>query len=92
MSLEITIFNLKMMMKNGLDSFFEIQRAPSEIPANLPGQFSPSGQIFLHWAAATLKGLEEFQNEKSRPLYTIIFKLKMVISRLEIFVHLKKEL
>ena len=37
--------------------YFEIPRWPSEIPANLPGQFSLSGQIFLHWAAATLKGL-----------------------------------
>ena len=30
------------------------------VPANLPGQFSLSGQIFLHWAAATMKGLGEF--------------------------------
>ena len=52
------------MMKNGLDFFFEIHQAPSEIPANLPGQFSLSGQIFLHWAAVTLKGLGEFQNKK----------------------------
>ena len=44
--------------------YFEIERAPSEIPANLPGQFSLSGQIFLHWAAATLKGLGELQNKK----------------------------
>ena len=29
----------------------------TKIPANLPDQFSRSGQIFLHWAAATLKGL-----------------------------------
>ena len=28
------------------------------LPASL------SGQIFLHWAAATLKGLGEFQNKK----------------------------
>jgi hypothetical protein len=49
--------------------YFEIDRAPSEIPAKLPGQFSHSGQIFLHWAAATLKGLGEFQNKKSRPLF-----------------------
>ena len=34
--------------------------APSEIAAKLPGQFSHSGQILLHWAAATLKGLGEF--------------------------------
>ena len=43
---------------------FEIQQAPSEMPANLPGQFSLSEQIFLHWAAATLKGLVGFQNKK----------------------------
>ena len=66
--------------------YFEIHWAPSEIPANMPGQFTLSGQIFLHWAAATLKGLCEFQN--SRPLFTIIFISKMLISRLEIVVHL----
>ena len=44
--------------------YFEILHAPSEIPANLPGQFSRSGQIFLHWAAATLKGHVGFQNKK----------------------------
>ena len=54
------------MAKSGLELFyFEIHRAPSEIPANLPGQFSPNGQIFWHWAAATLKGLSEFQNKNS---------------------------
>ena len=58
--LKLPFFNLKMMMKNGLDFFFEIHRAPSEIPANLPGQFSLSGQIFLHWEAATLRRLGEF--------------------------------
>ena len=46
-------------------NYFEIQRWPSEIPANLQGQFSLSGQIFLHWVAATLKGLGEFQNKKN---------------------------
>ena len=80
------------MVKSGLEFFyFEIHQAPSEIPANLPGQFSLSGQIFLHWAAATLKGLGEFQNKNSRQLFTIIFKSKMSISRLEILVHLLKE-
>ena len=53
------------MVKSGLEFFyFEILRAPSEIPANLPGQFSQYGQIFLHWAAATLKGHVGFQNKK----------------------------
>jgi hypothetical protein len=41
-------------------NYFEISRWPSEIPANLPGQFNLSGQIFLHWAAATLKAIVEF--------------------------------
>ena len=44
--------------------YFEIPLAPSEIPANLPGQFSLSEQIFLHLAAATLKGLVQLQNKK----------------------------
>ena len=79
-----------MMVKSGLVFFyFEILLAPSELPANLPGQFSLSGQLFLHWAAATLKGLVEFQNKKkTRPLFTIIFNSKMVVSRSEILVHL----
>jgi hypothetical protein len=55
---------LKLVFLTSRIFYFEIHRAPSEIPANLPGQFSLSGQIFLHWAAATLKGLGEFQNKK----------------------------
>ena len=67
---EITIFDLKTMVKSGVNFFyFEIQLAPSEIPANLPGQLSLSGQIFLHWAAATLKGLGEFQNKKNQTTF-----------------------
>ena len=49
-----------MMVKSGLEKNFEIPQWPSEIPANLPGQFSFSGQIFLHWAAANMKGFGEF--------------------------------
>ena len=84
----MTVFELKNDGKKWSRIYFEVHRAPSEIPAKLPGQFGHSGQIFLHWAAATLKGLGEFQNKKSRPLFTIIFKYKMAISRLEILVHL----
>jgi hypothetical protein len=71
--------------------FFEIPLAPSEIPANPSGQFSLFGQIFLHWAAVTLKELVEFQNKNSRPLFTIIFKPKMLVSRPEILIHLLNE-
>ena len=45
--LETNIFGLKMLMKSGLFFHFEIPLAPSEIPANLPGRFSLSGQICL---------------------------------------------
>jgi hypothetical protein len=60
---DILLLFLKMMVKCGL-VFFILKLAPSEIHANLTGQFSLSGQIFVHWAAATLKGLVEFQNKK----------------------------
>ena len=73
-SLEIIIFELKNDGKKWSRIYFEIHRAPSEIPAKLPGQFGHSGQKFLHWEAATLKGLGEFQNKMSRPLFTVIFK------------------
>ena len=46
-----------MMVKSSLEN--EIASAPLEIPANLPGQVSLCGRIFLHWAPATQKGLME---------------------------------
>ena len=61
--MKLSFLSLKMMVKSGLEFIFEIDQAPSEIPAKLPGQFGQSGQIFLHWAAATLKGLGQFQNK-----------------------------
>ena len=68
----ITIFDLKMMVKSVLEFFyFEILRATSEIPPNLPGQFSHYGQTFLHWAAATLKGMAIRVVEFSNGVYKI---------------------
>ena len=68
-----------MMAKSGLEFFyFDILLATSELPAR---SIQPFWADFLHWAAATLKGLVEFQNKKnSRPLFTIIFKSKMFVS------------
>ena len=57
-----------------------------EAHSKIPGRFSLSEQIFLHWAAATLKGLGEFQNKKSRPLFIMIFESNMSILRQEILV------
>jgi hypothetical protein len=50
-----------------------MERAPSEIPANLPGLFSLSGPMFFHWAAATLKGLVQFQNKKNLDYFSSAF-------------------
>ena len=44
--LETTIFESNVMVKSGL-FYFEILLAPSELPANLLGQFSLSGQLFF---------------------------------------------
>ena len=63
---ETTIFGLEMMVNTeqwSIFFYFEILCAPSEIPANLPGQFSHFGQISYHWAAAILKAHMEFQIE-----------------------------
>ena len=46
-----------------------IRDIPHHLPANLPGQFSLFGQMFLHWAAATLKGQVEFQNKKFKTTF-----------------------
>ena len=54
-----------------------VDRVPSEIPAQLPGQFGHSGQILLHWAAATLKGLNEFQNKNVNVLNSENTTLKL---------------
>ena len=74
-TLETTIFGLKMMVKSGLDFFFfEILHAPSEIPANLAGQFSRSGQIFFALGSHNSEwGTQDFKIKYSRPFFTIIF-------------------
>ena len=78
-SLEINILGFKNDGEKWPGFFFVIHRAPSEIPANPSGQFSPKGQILGHWAAAALKGLGAFQKKKkkkSRPLFTLILSQK----------------
>jgi hypothetical protein len=50
------------MVKSGLELF--ILKFIELLQRYLPCQFSLTGQIFLDWAAATLKGLGEFQKKK----------------------------
>ena len=63
LSLEMTIVGLKMIVQNGQEKINLKFQVPPQIPADQPGQFSLSGQLFLHWAAATLNGHVEFQND-----------------------------
>ena len=87
--LETNIFELNMMVKSGLVFYLEILLAPSELRANLTGQLSLSGQHFLHWEAATVKGLVEFQNEKKLDHFSPSYLTKkMLFSRSESLVYL----
>ena len=61
----MTIFGLKMMVKSGLEKIIlkfhmPLQRYLLTCQANS----AFLGRFVLHWAAATLKGLGEFQNKK----------------------------
>ena len=48
------------MVKTGLEFILKLTEP---LQRYLLSQFGHSGQIFLHWAAATLKGLGQFQNK-----------------------------
>ena len=80
---------------SGIPDCFVILCAPLELLQG--GQANPA---FLAAFSALgcnnlqqyVKGHIEFQNKKSRPLSTIILKLEMLISRLEISGHFQNEL
>jgi hypothetical protein len=67
---------------------FEIQRAPSEIPANLTGQLSLSGQIFFALGSSNSEGARSLNFKKKKKNLDRLFIIKMSISRLKILVHL----
>ena len=50
----------------------------------------PSGQIFLHWAAATLKGLGEIQNKVLNPFLPLFLSIKIVNFKTRDFIPLIK--
>ena len=91
LSLEVTIFDLKMIVKSGLDFFIFFSEPLQRQMLSCQAKSALLRQIFLHWAATTLKGLTEFKVKNSRSYFTIIFKSKMSISRIEILVHLQNE-
>jgi len=56
--------NASRLDKKSRIKYYEIPRALSEIPANVTGQARPIWPFWadLHWVAANLKKLAEFQN------------------------------
>ena len=87
--LETNIFGLKVIMKSGLELFilkFQqlLQSCCCPVQKNLPRK----AELAWQEQQVSLKGLVEFQIKNSRPLFTIIFKPKMLVSRPEILVHL----
>ena len=91
-SLENDIFDLKMMVKNGLELFFKftepLQSCCCPVQKNLPRKAELAWQVSRYlW-----RGLLNFKIKDSRPFFTIIFKSKILIPRLEILVHSSTEL
>ena len=72
--LTLSFFELKNDGKKCSRIYFEIDRAPSEIPAKLPGQF-----------CADIFALGSSYSEHFLPSF---LSSKMIISRLQILVHL----
>ena len=79
-ALETILFGFKMMVISVQD-FFLFQN--SEILASWPGRFS-------FWQQQQ-KGSSNFKSKNSRPLFTIIFKPKMIVLGAEILVHINNE-
>jgi hypothetical protein len=61
----MTIFGLKIMVKSGLDFFFEIERAPCRDTCEPARLIQPFWADFFALAAVTLKGIIQFQNKKN---------------------------
>ena len=76
---------MKRLLKVVNNFYSEILHAPSEIPATPMG----NSQIFLALVSSNSEGArtEDFKIKNSRPLFTVIFKPKIVISRVKILVY-----
>ena len=87
--LETNIFELKMMMKSGLEFFIlksyqPLQSCCCPVQKNLPRKAELAWQVSRYLR----RGQQNFKIKNSRPLFTIIFSSKMLVSRSEILVHL----
>ena len=68
--------------------YFEIHQAPSELLMPSAKKICPERLNWPARLAGSLKGLTGFQNKKIQTTFHHLFKSKMLISRLEILVHL----
>ena len=69
---QLTFLALEVMLKSGMEFILKFTEPLQRSLLNR--QFGHFGQLLLHWTAATLKRLGEFQNKKSRPLFTTFCK------------------
>ena len=90
--LETNIFELKMMMKSGLEFFIlksyqPLQSCCCPVQKNLPRKAELAWQVSRYLR----RGQQNLKIKNSRPLFTIIFSSKMLVSRPEILVYLFQE-
>ena len=64
LSLEIIILSLKMMVKSVLEFILKFTQPLQRYLLSYQANSAFWADFFLHWAAATLKGLGEVQNKK----------------------------
>ena len=81
-----------MMVKSGLEFFIlkfsePLQSCCCPMQKNLPRKAELAWQVSRYLSMGSLN----FKIKNSRPLFTIIYKSKMIISRLKILVHVLKE-
>ena len=61
--LKLTFFSLKIMVKSGLEFILKLTELLQRYLLTCQANSAQPGRFFLHWAAATLKGLGQFQNK-----------------------------
>ena len=73
--MKLPFLSLKLMAKSGLEFILKLTEPLQRYLLSCQASSAILGaQIFLHWAAVTLKGPGESPNEKSIPPFIIIFK------------------
>ena len=70
----MTIFGLTMMVKSYVEFLILKLKSPFRDTCKPARPIQPFWANFFARAAATLKGLVQFQNKKIRPLFIIFFK------------------